>query len=148
MTLSNSLVTLLVGAHFHPPAKTLLEHLPSGTLLELVPEPWNPYDESAVQVFLAPEAIPETEHAELADLLPASGFDLQEMLSSEQLVALGHLASSSGKPLLQARKTDEGLVGNLEFLQVFASGVSWQAELVFRGDGKPAVRLSFAKAVA
>lgn len=96
-----TLVTLLVGAHFHVPAKVLLEHLPTGTPLLLVPEPDNPYDESglAVGVWLSPGEIPSSQHEALRETLPRSGFDLDELLASGEPLQLGHVAKTGGKPL-------------------------------------------------
>lgn len=95
------LTSLLVGAHFHPPAKLLLEHLPTGTPLELIPEPDNPYDESglALGVWLRPEAVPESQWASLRETLPGMGQDWDQVLFIGEPLQLGHLAKSGGKPL-------------------------------------------------
>ena len=47
----------IVGAHYRPPAKALLESLPVDTPLSLHPEPENEYDENAIQVLIASGAI-------------------------------------------------------------------------------------------
>lgn len=119
------LVGLLVGSHFHPPAKTLIEALPTGAPLELLPEPENPYDESAVLVRLGDNfrdwlLDPNLDHAELLqrleDSLPNQGMTLEQVLSTLPL-NLGHLGASGGKPLAksQAEAGMPTLSGNLEF---------------------------------
>ena len=42
----------LVGAHFRPPAKALIQSLPVGQVLRLSREPDNQYDTNAIQVWL------------------------------------------------------------------------------------------------
>ena len=94
------LQSLIVGAHFRPPAKTLLTHLPARTGLVLEAEPENPWDASAIRVMLDPGAVPETQHAALQDLLPASGHDLDEILTGPP-IHLGYLPASKNKDLLK-----------------------------------------------
>lgn len=128
-----SLTSILVGAHFRPPAKLLLEHLPSGTPVLLEPEPDNPYDENAVKVWLAPGEIPASEYDELREALVGFGTSLDEILATDR-VHLGYVAASGGKPLAIARERREGLVGNEE---VTAAGLaSAKASLTFAPDGE------------
>jgi len=51
----------IVGAHYRPPAKAILEHLSPGTELHLQAEPQNPYDENAIMVLLSPSDLPQAE---------------------------------------------------------------------------------------
>lgn len=64
--------TLLVGMHFRPPAKLILAELPSGTRLNLVPEPDNPYDAEAVKVIIQTS---ELKHALESILSQSEEFD-------------------------------------------------------------------------
>ncbi len=49
----------IVGSNFYPPAAAILNNLPIGILLELIPEPENQYDENAIAVWINGELIPE-----------------------------------------------------------------------------------------
>lgn len=126
-------MTLLVGSHFHPPAKTLLEHLPVGTVLELRAEPDNPYDEHAIAVMLRSSSIPESQHEVLAEALPSQGSSLEEILAAPEWF-IGHIAASEGKPLIKAAESGaENLVGTREIERFLPCN----ATLGFLPDGKP-----------
>lgn len=140
-TQMTKLVSILVGAHFVPPAKVLLEHLPGGAALRLVPVEDNPYDEHAVEVWVdgLGEAVPEGQRAELGAKLPGMGYELAEVLASEAGFRLGHVAASDGKPINKALIVRADLVGNREFraLAVKTPG-GWaglRATLGFDGAG-------------
>lgn len=128
-----TLVTLLVGAHFHSPAKVLLEHLPTGTTLMLVPETDNPYDESglAVGVWVAPSAFPASQYEALREVLPGSGYDLDELLAAGEPLQLGHIAKTGNKPL---QGTD--YVGTEEWA---AAGTPTSGTLQFDPQGRALV---------
>jgi hypothetical protein len=70
--MTDTLTGLMVGMHFRPPAKAVLEALPVGTTLWLRREPENPYDANAVQVLL-PGFSHDGKWAELHDGLLATG---------------------------------------------------------------------------
>lgn len=74
----------LVGAHFRPPAKALLQALPAGAPLWLVPEPTNEHDANAVKVMVRIEAIPQDQQALLEQLAAPYGFLLDDILSREE----------------------------------------------------------------
>lgn len=132
------LTSLLVGGYHRPPAKLLLEHLPGGTPLLLQPEPDNPYDSSAIKVFIEPLMIPESQHSALADRLPLCGFTLEQVMSGGA-VQLGYVAASGGKPL---QKAPSGYVGNAEFLQMMGlRPEANDAALAFTPAGAPAIML-------
>ncbi len=139
--MSITLTSLLVGAHFRPPAKQVLACLPSGASLILVPEPENPYDPGAlrVEVDVASE-VPESQHGLLDESLQGTGFDIRELLDSEEALQIGYVAKSGGKPLLKAGLT----VGNAEFLEAMfdLSGNECKATLSFGPDGSPRVMLT------
>ena len=66
----------LVGAHFRPPAKTIIQSLPAGYTLELRPEPTNPYDPNAVAVWFDASHLTQYAKDELESTLPGSGGNL------------------------------------------------------------------------
>jgi hypothetical protein len=73
----------LVGAHYRPPAKALLQVLPANCELTLTPEPDNPFDANAVMVSVQTAQIPVSEHETLRVLANGYGFDLAEILARE-----------------------------------------------------------------
>jgi hypothetical protein len=74
----------IVGAHFRPPAKGILEGLPSGCPLTLRPEPDNMFDPNAVMVTLRSADVPTSAHERLAQGLPLWGSSLEEFLASPE----------------------------------------------------------------
>jgi hypothetical protein len=74
----------LVGAHFRPPAKAILQILPGGAPLILRCEPTNPYDPNAVQVLVESKSIPEDTHEDLGMHAQGYGFDLEAILAAEE----------------------------------------------------------------
>lgn len=133
----------LVGDHFHPPASLVLKHLPTGSRLQLEPDPGNPYDEFAVKVLVDPGEIPESQFGALGNFefgLPSMGLTLEQLQSSGP-IWLGHLAASGGKPLAKALAAEPGLVGNREVLDLMKDP-DHRAELAFAPDGKPRVVVS------
>lgn len=123
------LTGLLVGMHFNPPSKWLLQGLPAGCRLGLEKEPENPYDPNAVVVWLVDcAAIPSSQHEKLRELLDGTGFDLEEILA-EPAIKLGHLAAEGGKPL----KANPGYSSNLAILN----------EMEARGRAPDFIRLGF-----
>lgn len=131
-----TLTTLLVGAHFMPPAKGLLECLPSGSPLRLVPEPDNPHDPEAIKVFVSIDAVPEDLRAELDFRLGGFGFTLEDIMAEPEW-CLGHVAASDGKPLAKANLT----IGTKDILPPLLAGRVTSATLGFLGDGAPTIIL-------
>jgi hypothetical protein len=74
----------LVGAHFRPPAKAILQVLPAGIELILRAEPTNPYDANAVQVLCASSVIPQEAHEELGVFALGYGYDLAQILAQDE----------------------------------------------------------------
>lgn len=134
------LTTILVGVHFHPPAKTLLACLPAGLPLWLRAEPENPYDPDAILVLLEPETLGRLvgERPEIArrleDALPAQGATLEQVISSGPL-QLGHVAASGGKPLAkaQAEAGMPSLSGTMEWKEALEAGVGGTLEFAPSG---------------
>lgn len=145
---NKTLVGLLVGVHFHPPAKLLLEFLPGDCQLILEPEPENPYDPSAIKVLLPTQEIPTDSFDALQAILPGAGCTLEQLMS-EETVVLGHVGASKGKPLLKARTSwpelASSLTGNQEFLEGMKSP-GHSAKLGFAPTGDPLVLLTTSEA--
>ncbi len=137
------LIGLIVGSHFKPPAKLLLENLPKGTPLSLEPDPENPYDPNAIKVFVNAGSIPEGRYETLEAALPSMGVNgMDEILSTEDWF-LGHLGASEGKPLIKAREaTGDDYKGTLEFLLYKQeNGDFGQCQLGFNSLGNPTVEM-------
>jgi hypothetical protein len=97
----NSAVTFiapLVGAHYRPPAKALLQVLPAGCDLVLTPEPDNPFDANAVMVSVATAAVPAAQHDVLRTLAAGYGFELDEVLARPEW-HLGYIARGQAAEL-------------------------------------------------
>ena len=129
----------LVGMHFRPPAKALLQSLPSGYPLELRPEPANPYDPNAVAVWLDARFLSDDAIDELTSTLPGMGHDIEELLATRWW-QLGYMAREHAALHQQdigfaiQAVTDDALEHD-EPPQL--SG--FPATLSFAGDGKPLV---------
>jgi len=133
------ITTLIVGSHFHPPAKTLLAGLPNGLPLSIVPEPENPYDENALLVTLDPRSIPKNLWKGLDTLLEGSGCEMAELAMQMEVegvpITLGHVGKTGGKPLLKAGIAE----GNVEVKALIEAG-GYAAQLVFdAADGSPRI---------
>lgn len=131
--------TLLVGAHFRPPAKQVLAHLPAGASLLFEFEDENPYDANAVKVFVLPESIPDSEFPVLEVELPEAGVTLEQLMSSGP-IWLGYIPASGGKPLAKARAAEPELIGNAEFRSILDNGPV-QVYLAFALDGSPRAQI-------
>ena len=123
----------LVGAFFRPPAKFLLQVLPSGAPLELRPEPENPYDPQAIAVWGSAAAAPEGGLESIQENLEGCGHGLPE--DEEELA------------LWKAELRHLGYVAKEQTASVFASAASaaapWHARLTFSAEGKPQVKFNF-----
>ncbi len=143
--MTKTLVLPLVGQHYNPPAKALLEHLPNGTPLRLRHDTENPYDEFAVEVSVEGASVPESQHLELSVKVPGNGFSLEEVIAPGVWWKLGHVAASDGKPLIKARIVRADLVGNRDLLEAASTegGVgALKASLVFDGSGMTLVEVA------
>lgn len=74
----------LVGDYYRPPAKAIIQSIPTNTSLILRREPDNPYDENAVKVIILTENIPQSSHETLESLAGPYGFSLEEILAEEE----------------------------------------------------------------
>lgn len=128
--------TLLVGAHFRPPAKQVLGHLGAGTELVVEREDDNPYDQFAVKVFVDPGLIPDSEFPALELELPEAGVTLEQLMSGGP-IWLGYIPATQGKPLAKARLIEPGLIGNEEVRGLMDGEGGVKVRLAFDLDGTP-----------
>lgn len=140
--------TLIVGAHFRPPAKQLLGHLPTGAKLQLLPQDDNPYDPAAVQVLVDPQQIPSERWEQLDQELLETGNTVEQVMSGGP-VQLGFVPAQAGKPLEKARAAQPhlGLLGNVQVRELLGQEQSGQISLTttltFAIDGSPMAELSW-----
>lgn len=144
-----SLLCPLVGAFHRPPAKTVLEVLPHGCVLLLVPEPENPYDAGAIRVMVDLSALCADDDfaTVLETALDAVGAGFDDVVHESGPLQLGYCAATGGKPLakLAALWSQTGLspVGNVEVAAMMdAPDSAKHATLEFGPDGHPAVRVT------
>lgn len=138
----NSFVVLLVGAHFRPPAKTVIQSLPAPYPLELRPEPSNPYDPNAVAVWFDATHLSADAKEELESTLPGSGGDLDDLIS-QRFWQLGYLAKEHAA--LHQELIARIIEGHNEDAAVSGEGFLWTGypcKLTFTGEGRPAVMFS------
>lgn len=137
--------TLIVGAHFRPPAKQILAIIPGGARVTLEEDNENAYDSSAVKVFLPLDQIPDSQMAGLAEELPNSGLTLEQLMSSGP-VWLGYLPATEGKPLAKAKLTEPELIGNQQVREIMGQGQSdpqgYSCCLGFGTDGSPRLEIT------
>jgi len=129
----------LVGSHFRPPAKALIQSMPMAHPLELRPEPTNPYDSNAVAVWLDAHTLPDEALEELRHTLPGMGSDIDDLMSQRHW-HLGYIPKTDAATL-QAPIDAAIEAHNLE---TDASGegflrIGQPAALSFDGTGKPLV---------
>lgn len=135
------LMSLLVGAHFRPPAKQLLAQVPAGLPLFFEPEWDNPYDSCAIKVKLRIADVPTAFDTSIDEALQGTGWSWADLLigvaDDEGFMAdsifLGYVAKTGGKPLL---KDGRDLPGNQDFKAALG-----EPELAW--SGVPIGRLSF-----
>ena len=94
----------IVGSHYHPPAKAILDSIPPGTQLILQPEPENSYDSNAIKVIIASKDIPENSHLFLSDQLMAYGLEIEDILNQE-IWHLGYLPRAVAQNLTIDKNT-------------------------------------------
>ena len=70
----------VVGMHFRPPAKAILQVLPSDFPLGIEMEPDNEYDRNAIKVMVKSEDIPKDSHNDLGSLAAGYGFTLDQIM--------------------------------------------------------------------
>lgn len=128
--------TLIVGAHFRPPAKQVLAHLVSETELTLVEDNDNPYDAAAVRVMFDPILIPDTEYPALESELLEAGITLEQLMSGGS-IHMGFVPAQDGKPLAKARQSDPTILGNQQVREIMMGDQGYRCYLDFAADGSP-----------
>lgn len=126
-------VTLpLRGAHFRKeanymgcPGKPILQFLPSGQALVLVPEPTNPFDPEAILVGVDPEDLPESVPGLISNLLPEYGIEPEEFWQHHSSCSSPCFFSYIGKEFTGALH------------EVLRRGGGLKATLTFDPAGKP-----------
>lgn len=109
----------IVGSHYRPPAKGLLQGLPSGTELWLEPEPDNPFDGNAVKVLISGSTVGQA--AELSEAIKQKlenelsffGYDLADVVSREE-IQLGYVPKGLAAELAP-KLSGQRLAGVLSF---------------------------------
>ena len=136
--------TLIVGAHFRPPAKQVLGHIAQGTELIVQEDNNNAYDPAAVQVLFDPALIPDSEYSSLEPELNEAGITLEQLMSGGP-IQLGFVPAQSGKPLAKARAAEPGLLGNHQVREIMGNGQapkrSYRVQLGFAADGSPRAQI-------
>ncbi len=133
-----TLTVPLVGSHFNPPAKQLLQGLPAGTGLTLASEPDNPYDAEAIRVFVDLDGVAPEFHEGLDAALEGTGVTVGDLLG-EGPCCLGHVGATGRGPCSKL-----GLPGTQEVhALVVAEGGGWTlpATLQFDPSGQALVVL-------
>ena len=135
-------VAPLVGAHFRPPAKAIIQSLPAAYPLELRPEPTNPYDANAVAVWFDASHLQPSAKDELESTLPGSGSSLEDLIET-RFWQLGYLAKDHAA--IHQERIALITEGHNVDASVSGEGLLWTGypcKLTFTGDGKPAVIFS------
>lgn len=112
---------LIVGAHFRPPAKAILQILPSGCPLYIVPEPTNEFDPNALKVEVMTSDLPTGIDADLTSLAAGFGFDAA-MIRERERWHLGYIPRKGAEHIKLASKT----LGALTFSSDGKPSVSWK----------------------
>lgn len=120
-----SVVCTIVGMHFVPPAKALIEALPAGAALTLVHDETNQYSAFAVKVFCSPLDVVWTEPVEFRCI--GMGHTREE-LCEKHAIMLGHIGEN---------KVPEGLATSKDIVLLLNSGAWLEAQLGFSPEGKP-----------
>ena len=129
----------LVGMHFRPPAKAILQSLPAAYPLELRPEPSNPYDPNAVAVWFDASRLPDDAKEELEHTLPGQGSNLEDLLE-QRFWHIGYIAK--GDAAQHQQDIAHIIEGHNEDAAVSGEGFLWTGypcKLGFDGTGKPLV---------
>lgn len=137
--MSASVTLPIVGAHFRPPAKALIQSMPMAHPLELRPEPTNPYDSNAVAIWLDAHTLPEESLEELRHTLPGMGSDIDDLMS-QRYWHIGYIPKTNAIHLQP--RFDAAIEGHN--VETDASGdgfvrLGHPATLSFDGTGKPLV---------
>ena len=137
----------IVGAHFRPPAKSILSALPNSCPLRLRPEPDNPFDSNALQVLISgqvirdlPEAIKSDLHADAVGY----GFDLDTICAAEEwhlgYIPRGIAAQLQVMVAQEIERITQTIQSNYPTFEHLSAPNYLPALLSFDLAGKPAVQ--------
>lgn len=114
----------IVGMHYRPPAKAIIQCLPAGALLKAIPEPDNPYDPHAIKVTVAvAEELPKEQEDELANIAQPYGYTLEEILWQNEW-HLGYIPKETALHLAP-----------------LMAGRTWTGNLGFNAKGAPTITI-------
>lgn len=103
----------IVGAHFRPPAKAILQVLLGGCPLLIIPEPENPHDPNALRVEVTTTDISESQDELLEQLASGYGSSIAEIRAQDSW-HLGYIPRVDAVNLVH-RFGIEPLSGSLTF---------------------------------
>lgn len=118
----------VVGAHFRPPAKAIIDSLPAGHELKLIAEPDNQFDPQAIKVEVTTESIkklPPNVLGLMRTLCEQFGHDLDGLLEDYPAIHVGYI------PRAMTHEVHPKLTNGLG-----------EATLGFTSTGRPAVVLA------
>lgn len=118
----------IVGAHFRPPAKIILQFLPGGAPLTMEREPTNEFDANAIAVYVEPSAIPEHVREECGIQATGFGYSIEDIMSHARW-HLGYVPAKFATGLAPAMDLALGGPDSLPAVP---------ATLTFDSKGKPA----------
>lgn len=137
---------LIVGAHYRPPAKAILEALPLNTPLTLHAEPENEHDENAIQVLVASStiarAVKQSEDCKrtLINACADCGFtDFDALFESAKSWHLGYIPRGIAAKI----KLETDVTGTLCFLPDGKPAVTTSSELPSRSTPTPARKITY-----
>lgn len=114
----------VVGMHFRPPAKAILQVLPLDFPLGIEMEPDNEHDPNAIKVIVKSEDLPKDSHSTLDTLAQGFGFSAADILAQPEW-HLGYVKATSAAELA-------GFLGGSRPSHRYTSG-----KLAFDMEGKP-----------
>lgn len=117
----------IVGMHFVPPAKFVIEALPAGSPLTVQHDPANAYSTFAVKVFCRPADIVWDPEGSLEMKVIGCGQDKQALLQ-QPLLMLGHIGEN---------KVPDGLFTSKDVTAWLENGEELVGALSFDPAGKP-----------
>ena len=124
----------LVGMHFRPPARAILNALSASHPLYLKPEPENPYDPNAIAVWFDAETIRHSPdiQTELESSLPPMGADLEELFSRRYW----HIGYMAKEHAAQHHQTIQQSIHQSALASAVEAPFGHPASLSFSGSGK------------
>lgn len=124
----------LVGMHFRPPARAILNALGAGHPLYLKPEPENPYDPNAIAVWFDAETIRHSSdtQTELETTLPPMGGDLEELFDRRYW----HIGYMAKEHAVMHQKVIQQSIADAATNSATSAPFGHPASLSFSGSGK------------